>query len=62
MRQFTNKQKELAEIINSKEQKVLIAEFDMMLEDLRFLFNEVNNHYENILVFLDNYCLQANPQ
>ena len=62
MRQFTNKQKELAEIINSKEQKVLIAEFDMMLEDLRFLFNEVNNHYENILVFLDNYCLQSNPQ
>ena len=51
MRQFTNKQKELAEIINSKEQKVLIAEFDMMLEDLRFLFNEVNNHYENILSF-----------
>ena len=51
MRQFTNKQKELAEIINSKEQKDLIAEFDMMLEDLRFLFNEVNNHYENILVF-----------
>ena len=58
--EFASEQKELIEVkdVNSKEQKDRIAEFEMVLEDLRFLFNEVSNHYENIpfLLFLFFLC------